>query len=668
MQQTDKNVLMFANKATELCCGFGKNITIPVPTIKVIGGQSAGKSTLIVRMIGYDILPTGDSMVTRTPLYIRMHNVADPNIVKIKLSYLKNGALVMEKQIEFSNTDSDKQLKMNEFKRAIVDLTDKVTTGKYVIAKTQLFVDIESNKVSNFSFVDLPGIVMTACTDKGQTTELPEQIRSLLREELSVPNTIALVVVKTGNDLETDLGIGLINEVRSMNGNKSNFATIGVLTKPDLLDTTTRNSLNNLIAGKMINKDENLSSSLTMSEGFFVVNNTCSSLADEQAYFTNNFDQSREIITEKRYCVGYLQSHLQSLLATSVRKLMPSIKTNLEDILKGQRQKSQYLGIELKTDQDKMSYFMTTVFQLNRLMRDTINSYGSSQNVGLKIKQSQDVFLSKMDELDPFKTLKDEYFEEIIYSFEGYHLTSHATIEQLADRCIKDETKKPVTLILPLCEELISNVVGVLNDNIRIILECEEVAGLSSYPKLKSIINQALTGKVKEYGQQVLAEVRDHLITHGTFLWSTDVQFKKTLTEQFLPKPAEEEEKKQETRMGFNVTSSVKTTYKKPAVGKGGLSQYSYKASQIRELTSKYYETIVASVRDFVIKVVIRKIVNELENKTADELNALQTNLNTNQSITNFIVEAESCATKRATINNNIAKLEEAIALANRYE
>lgn len=657
--QQDKQVLLFANKATELCQQFGKTITVPVPEIKVVGAQSAGKSSLTERMIGLNILPTGDTMVTRTPIRIRMTNIPDMTSIRIKLSRQRNGELEHVNIIEFNMTDKDKDQKIDQFKLSVSKLTDEVTGGKYLVSKTPLFIDIESNKVSNFSFVDLPGIIMTALSDKGQSRELPEQIRNLIKEELSIPNTIALVVIRTGNDLETDPGIALINEVKMIKGDCS-FGTVGVLTKADLLgDSMIRNNLNNLIAGRMLNKDENLSNNLMMSEGFFVVNNTCPTFKDENEYFLKNFDNNREIVSDARYGVENLQTHLQSLLSNSVRKLMPQIKANLSDILKVQKQKARSLGVELKTEQEKMSYFIQILAHINRLVRDSIYSYGS-QNVAGKIGEAQNIFSNKIKSVKPFDTIQDEYFQKMINSFNGYNMTPQITIEQLAKKCMKDESNKPITLILPIAEEYINFVVSTLNENVKQILESEEITNLGAYPKLKTKICQTLTNKIKSYGKNAIDAIKSNLVTEGSFFWSNDESFKQVLDEQFLPKPIEDD-RKDSKKIGF----STSVSYKKE---ESNLTRYSYKPSQVRLLMSTYYGTITKSVEKYVIKVTVEKVLNELEDKVMEELNILQTTIENGDSITNYIVETESCANKRATINNTILKLETAIKYANGYE
>lgn len=52
---------------------FGLNDLISLPKICVIGSQSAGKSSVLVQIIGHDIIPKGNNTVTRCPLELRLY-------------------------------------------------------------------------------------------------------------------------------------------------------------------------------------------------------------------------------------------------------------------------------------------------------------------------------------------------------------------------------------------------------------------------------------------------------------------------------------------------------------------------------------------------------------------------------------------------------------------
>ncbi|MCP6726277.1 dynamin family protein, partial [Klebsiella pneumoniae] len=58
-------------------CGIDAKISLP--RIVVIGTQSAGKSSLLESIVGYDFLPRGEGVVTRRPLELRLIHVSEEN-------------------------------------------------------------------------------------------------------------------------------------------------------------------------------------------------------------------------------------------------------------------------------------------------------------------------------------------------------------------------------------------------------------------------------------------------------------------------------------------------------------------------------------------------------------------------------------------------------------
>lgn len=671
----NSNIIKFANKVVELCCQHGKTIKINVPKIKVVGSQSAGKSTLIKRIIEYDVLPMGENMVTRTPIHVRLHNVDQQEVV-LKLSYLHEGNIVEEFTTNFCEGNRDANQKQIEFKQSIMRLTDSITGGKYNISETPIFVDVFSSRVINFSFVDLPGLIISTSTDKGQPKDLRFQIDNLVKNQLLEPNTIAMVVIRSGIDLVTDLGVGLINEIRSQMTTDMDFHTIGVLTKPDLLDSKMRNDLNFIIAGKVTNSDEQLSKSELMSEGYFVVNNNIDSLMAEEKYFLDNFDTTKEIITEKKYCVGHLRNHLQLHLINSINKSMPEIKNNLCDILKTQKLRALQLGNEMETDQEKMKYVISTISELSRTIRDTIKDDGTSYvNIGPKIGEAQKKFLTKITNLDPFSFEKtsDSELKAIIEGFNGFHLTSHVSIEQLVDKCIKDPQKKPVMLIKPISEEFVKSVAHILSEAMQqIFSKSVQISSVNSYPKFKNLLQNTIISNIKKCEQDTNKFIDIILNTEEAFVWSTDQEFREVLNIHYLPKSTDDTPKQEKS--SFMSSSAIKSsTMYKSSLEKSTLFQYNYEPIQIRELASKYYATIVKRMRDFIIKIVIKQIINELSLTISDQLHNLMNHSdNSDQTgippIVSLIVENSSTVKERQKLKEQIGKIELAIKTSSKYD
>merc|ERR1712146_551222 len=65
----NKEILKIGNTLNSL---FVDKKNIEIPRLVVVGSQSSGKCSLLNSILGMDILPTGNNMVTRSPLQIEL--------------------------------------------------------------------------------------------------------------------------------------------------------------------------------------------------------------------------------------------------------------------------------------------------------------------------------------------------------------------------------------------------------------------------------------------------------------------------------------------------------------------------------------------------------------------------------------------------------------------
>ena len=65
----NKEILKIGNILNSL---FIDRSNIEIPRLVVVGSQSSGKSSLLNSILGMDILPTGNNMVTRSPLQLEL--------------------------------------------------------------------------------------------------------------------------------------------------------------------------------------------------------------------------------------------------------------------------------------------------------------------------------------------------------------------------------------------------------------------------------------------------------------------------------------------------------------------------------------------------------------------------------------------------------------------
>lgn len=623
---SDRLLLTLADKINEIYSQFKSVSTkiISAPRLVLVGTQSSGKSSLINKIIGFELVPIGENMVTRTPVNIRLHNDENFQNPLLTLSIPKDGAVIEVFRILLSDSITQK---MELFRNKIVHFTDNITKNKWSISNVPLYIDVYSNKLADFSFVDLPGQVAIACTDKGQSERLTEEIEELIREQVAISNTIVLTVVQSKTDLETDIGLALI---KKMQNKYKSFTTVGVITKPDLLDNL--DNLNNIVGG-------NISKNVMLDGGYFVVNNKTESIQKENEYFMQNFDQKREVISNKRYGVSNLIVYLQKFLISSIKKSLPEIKGELTEILKAQRTRAQIVGSELKDIQSKINYFSRVAHQLDSIVINCLESNCTSiniPNVGLKIGKIIHEFVNSIKSLEPFShdSVDDDYLNQIIESFNGYHLTTQVSMEELVDRCITDKNKKPVMLIAPISIKCVNNIVTVLNETIAQVLKSNIINGLEMYPKLKMLLHNTLTNNIQSYGEMVTTDILYCLKKEEEFLWSTDQEFKNSLN--FIPSKSDDQ-------------------------------HGTYNSEQVRKLSAHYFTTIKTRVADYIVKLIISGTIKKLEHNVSNDLNHMFIT-QTPQSMADLFSEDQSIVKERTILSNNILKLEEVINIANTCE
>lgn len=659
-KNSNKLLLSLVDKVNEVFYQFDNSSKIlPAPRLAIVGTQSSGKSTLVNRMIGLEIIPTGTGMMTQTPINVRMHTIDNTNSVVLTVSFLENGAL-----IEFFKTTlqaDNKSVKLDQFRKKIIECTEKITNKKYSVSNTPIFIDVYSSKVINFSFVDLPGQIAIACVDKGQPEGLAEEIEELITNQITIPNTIVLTVVQSKTDLETDIGLALVKKLQK---HHKSFYTIGVVTKPDLLDISGLDKLNDIVGG-------NISKNIMMDEGYFVVNNKSETLQAEANYFMQNFDNKKEIITQKKFGITHLLSYLQKYLITMIKKSLPDIKLNLTEILKAQKARGQVLGIELKDASSKISYIGKVIYQLNKSIVNSLESNGTIPNVGSKIGKIIEIFVSDIVKLNPYSesNLSDEYISGIIESFNGYHLTTQISLEQLIERCIVDKKIQSVMSILPISITCVNSIVHILEDTVDQIIKSGVVDNLESYPKLKSLISTQINQNIKLYSQTVIDDIDKYLKTEEDFFWSTSDEFKLALNDMYMPKNVTHNEQK----ISYSdITNTFKQLIQdkdkdKEKSNKISTTIYNYNVDQVRLLSNEYFKTISTRARDYIVKLIVSGIIKKLEKNITNDLNQIIT-LRDGPSIHDLFVEDPETSKERLIVCNNIVKIEEIITGINTCE
>ena len=78
-----KNLIQTVNQLQDKLNPLGIKLALDLPQIAVVGGQSAGKSSVLESFVGKDFLPRGSGIVTRRPLILQLIHSPDERMCSI---------------------------------------------------------------------------------------------------------------------------------------------------------------------------------------------------------------------------------------------------------------------------------------------------------------------------------------------------------------------------------------------------------------------------------------------------------------------------------------------------------------------------------------------------------------------------------------------------------
>ncbi|ELK08490.1 Interferon-induced GTP-binding protein Mx1 [Pteropus alecto] len=199
---------------------LGVEQDLALPAIAVIGDQSSGKSSVLEALSGV-ALPRGSGIVTRCPLVLKLRKLRDGDEWKGKVSY-------KDQEIEMSDA--------SEVEEEIRKAQDVIAGVGMDISHELINLEVSSPHVPDLTLIDLPGITRVALGN--QPADIGFQIKRLIKKYILKQQTINLVVVPSNVDIATTEALSMAQEV-DPDGDR----TIGILTKPDLVDKGTENKV-----------------------------------------------------------------------------------------------------------------------------------------------------------------------------------------------------------------------------------------------------------------------------------------------------------------------------------------------------------------------------------------------------------------------------------------
>ncbi|KAM3911655.1 dynamin-1 isoform 2-T2 [Leptodactylus fuscus] len=460
-----EELIPLVNRLQDAFSAIGQNANLDLPQIAVVGGQSAGKSSVLENFVGRDFLPRGSGIVTRRPLVLQLVN-----------STTEFG--------EFLHCKGKKFTDFEEIRLEIEAETDRVTGTNKGISPVPINLRVYSPNVLNLTLVDLPGMTKVPVGD--QPVDIEAQIRDMLMQFVTKENCLILAVSPANSDLANSDALKIAKEV-----DPQGQRTIGVITKLDLMDegTDARDVLENKL--------------LPLRRGYIGVVNRSqkdidgkkdiqAALAAERKFFLTH--PSYRHLAE-RMGTPYLQKVLNQQLTNHIRDTLPGLRNKLQ---------SQLLSIEKEVDEyknfrpddparkTKALLQMVQQFAVDFEKRiegsgDQIDTYELSG--GARINR---IFHERF----PFELVKMEFDEkdlrrEISYAIKNIHgIRTGLFTPDLAFEAI---VKKQVQKLKEPSLKCVDMVVSELTSTIR---KCSEK--LSQYPHLREEMERIVTTHIRE--------------------------------------------------------------------------------------------------------------------------------------------------------------------------
>ena len=608
----NKKLLELGNiiQSIDKSCSMNDNI----PQMVVIGTQSSGKSSVLNRILRMDILPVGKQMVTRTPLHMELNqsNTGDKAHVEFGTYSGEGNSWHISNTLEIcipEPSESD----IENIITIIESETRKRAGIEKNISKKPIIMRIFSPNVPTLTLIDLPGLTSVACKDKGQPHDIKKQIIDLASSYIKNPKTLILAVMAARDDLETDMALELIKQYEP-NGDR----TIGIITKIDLMNK-----------GSDVSHylDNRISKDLQLKYGYFAIKNrsleerishtSLESFKIEADYFNKNIN-----IYNRRDRLGLqsVEGVLVNVMIDRIRSNLPLIKGSLSEELRETRELLSQMGTPIgKSVEERQTLLYYAISTFNKVYNKSIEERGTKYNIGRNIRDIFVNYRNGLEGINPFvdkKIYTDQYINDSIYNCEGNHMSSLSLPIDVLERCIRDETKKPLFVITDSCNKLCEDISNSLKGLIDLI--CMEKS-LSRFPLLVESINIRLKILLDELMEQTREKIYELIKIENNYIW-TDRQDFLNLFQKILQR-----------------------------------DKFKIGVSGIREILTAYYSTYIDTIGIVVPKLVMYHLVTQSQNIIGE---TLLYNISKGDDLQRLIAEPVEIQEERTALTNKLKELE----------
>ncbi|XP_044190132.1 dynamin-1a isoform X3 [Thunnus albacares] len=460
-----EDLIPLVNRMQDAFSAIGQNANLDLPQIAVVGGQSAGKSSVLENFVGKDFLPRGSGIVTRRPLVLQLMN--SPT-----------------EFAEFLHCKGKKFIDFDEVRQEIEAETDRITGANKGISPVPINLRVYSPHVLNLTLVDLPGMTKVPVGD--QPADIEAQIREMLMQFVTKDNCLMLAVSPANSDLANSDALKIAKEV-----DPQGMRTIGVITKLDLMDegTDAKDILENKLlplrrgyigvvnrSQKDIDGRKDINAAMAAERKFFLSHPAYRHLAD-------------------RMGTPYLQKTLNQQLTNHIRDTLPALRAKLQSqLLSIEKEVEEYKNFRPDDPSRKTKALLQMVQQFSVDFEKCIEGSGDQIDTaelsgGARINR---IFHERF----PFELVKMEFDEkelrkEISYAIKNIHGIRTGLFTP--DMAFETIVKRQIGKIKEPCTKCVDMVISELVNTVR---QCTKK--LAQYPMLREEMERIVTQHIRD--------------------------------------------------------------------------------------------------------------------------------------------------------------------------
>ncbi|OBT80178.1 hypothetical protein VF21_00583 [Pseudogymnoascus sp. 05NY08] len=354
----------------------GAAVDLDLPQLVIVGGQSAGKSSLLQSLTDIPF-PVGDGLCTRFATRIVSRRSAPDTSDFVKVSIEKGDSEPFRGQAD------DQREPFNPH-------VDSITADVFsdILAKASRYMGITGSKKSNFSsdilrielhgptrshfgILDVPGI-FHALTDSVTKDDM-ERVTAMVTSHMKKPENVIICVAPASGDLAMQQIFTLAKEHAEAS------RVVGVFTKCDQAPDP-----KNIVRIVRDNLE------IGLHNGWFVVQNrpkdpppTFDQEEAEKATFRR--DPWTEIPAKQRGTPA-LKKFLASTLSSRIRKAFPEVQRKIKVLLAKEMNYLDSLGEERLSQERRREYLLKIVGRYQELARDSLSNPERLPSSAMKLR------------------------------------------------------------------------------------------------------------------------------------------------------------------------------------------------------------------------------------------------------------------------------------------